>query len=386
MQHRTPSNTLKPLKTRSILGAALDGKDISPAEALHLLQLTKEDDLHRLREAADELRKRQVGDTIHYATGASLYITNLCELEPALYPYPRKPGDSQAYTLTIDDIDACLEQAIRRSEQRMYISAGGAWAYLQIPGLEAPHILKTYAKLLRHVREKAPSLHIEGFSPDEVDFLCVLSDRSERYILEMFQDYGLKTLGGHGVEILSNPVRQAISPKKATVKRWFEIAEAAYSLELPIIAKIEAGPVESLKQRIQHLSYLKAFQHTHAGAFSLLIPQLWNRPPAKPIPKSPGLMPGLTQWGHTDRLKLAAVARLFLGEAIANQSVCWLPNAENEIQEALLWGANDAGATDALSYLAFLSGSRAPDPLSESDLQRLINETGRTAALRDPVR
>ncbi|MCE3234707.1 MAG: synthase subunit 2 [Vampirovibrio sp.] len=383
MQNLTPTDTLKPLNTRSILDAALDGNAISPAEALHLLQLTRENDLHRLRETADALRKRQVKDTVTYRSGASLYLTNLCELEPALYPYPHKPGDAGAYTLSIDDIDACLERMSARQLQRITLSAGGTWPYLQIPGLEAPNTLKTYAKVLRHIREKAPTLRIEGFSPDEVDFLCVLSDRHERYILEMMQDHGLNTLGGHGVEVLSNPVRQIISPKKASVKRWFEITEVAHRLELTVIAKIEAGPVETLQQRIQHLNALRTFQQMHADEqakpFALFIPQMWIRPPAKPIQN----LPGLAHCTHTDRLKLTAVTRLFLGEAIPDQGVCWVPNADREIQDALQWGASHIGATDALSYPVFLAGSRSLELMSEADLQRLITETGRVPAIRN---
>lgn len=249
-----------------ILDKALDGREISGAEALTLLQLTQEDDLHHLREVADTVRARQMGDSVHYGVGCSLYLTNLCELSPCLYPYPRASGDAGAWMLTIDDLDAQLEIVRYGDIPRLSLSGGGFWPYLQIRGLEAPTVLKTYVRLLAYIQEHAPTLSIGGFSPDEVEFLCIVSDRSERYVLEVLADHGLKRLGGQGTEILVDPVRQAISPRKATVKRWFEIVSAAHHLQLPVEAALETGPLETSQQRIRHLEQLRAFQRT-SGRF-----------------------------------------------------------------------------------------------------------------------
>ncbi len=378
MQHASPTpgssrSAVKSLDTRSILGATLDGQELSPTGALHLLGLTREDDLHRLREAADELRKQQTGDTVPFESGCSLYITNLCELSPTLYPYPRQPGDAGSCTLSIDEIDACLERAAYRQTERLYVSGGGFWPFLQIPGLEAPNLLKTYTRLCGYIREKAPQIALTGFSPDEVEFLCIVADRDERYVLEMLIDYGVQTLGGNGIEILHDRVRHLISPKKASVNRWLEITATAHRLGLPVIARIEAGPLETLQQRVSHMRQLRRFQQENPGAFSQIIPQMWTKaPPQAALP-----VPGLPNCKPTDRLKLSAVLRLFLGEAFPRQTVCWQPKGEAEAQDALQWGANSLGSTDALAYHVFLSGSRPTEEYTASDFHRLITETGR---------
>ena len=72
---------MKVLNTHAILDAARDGSMISPAEALHLLQLTRDEDLSALRQAADELRRRQVGESVFYSNAFSLYLTNYCEIK-----------------------------------------------------------------------------------------------------------------------------------------------------------------------------------------------------------------------------------------------------------------------------------------------------------------
>jgi FO synthase subunit 2 len=381
--HRT-GTTVNALNTRAILEASLEDRELSPVEALHLLCLDKPEELAALREAADALRERQVGDEVLYTTGTSLFLTNLCEMAPALYPYPKTPGQDHIRTLTIDDLDACLELAAHRRLEQLYVSGGGFWPYLQVPGLEAPNILKTCANVLGYVHERMPQLAVQGFSPDEVDFLCIVSDRDAHYVLELLRDHGLQTLGGNGAEILVDTVRQTISPRKATVKRWFEIAATAHTLDMPVMARLEAGPLETLPQRVAHLEAIRAFLKRHPGAFSAWVPHMWTRQPAQP-----GLTLAAPPHGSpSDRFKLVAVARLFLGTMLPTQQV-FRPlgnkgtDALEESQEGLQWGANHFGGTDALAYPAFLAGSREPNLLSEADLQRLIAETGRPTRSAD---
>jgi FO synthase subunit 2 len=386
------SGSLKVMNTASILDAAGDGRPLTPVEALHLLQLHREDDLQALRQTADAVRRRQVGDGVFYHSATSIYLTNYCELSPALYDYPKAAGDERGCVLTIDGIDELLERALSQQVQQLYLSGGGYWSALVVPGLEAPSSLKTYAKVLSHLRERAPGIEILAFSPDEIDFLSIVSDRNEAYLLELFQDLGLRGLGGHGAEILVDAVRQQISPKKATVKRWFEIVSAAQRLGVPVQAPLEAGPLATLSQRVAHLDRLRQFMASHTeedadtgeSPFSVLIPQMWTRLPSAlrlADTHRPLVRP-------EDRLKLTAVMRLFLGDILPDQQVFWQPNGVTEAQDALTWGANGLGGTNALSHLAFLSDSggaqgvrKLTQEFTADDFKRLILETGRKPAL-----
>jgi cyclic dehypoxanthinyl futalosine synthase len=188
-------------------------------------------------------------------------------------------------------------------------------------------------------------------------------------------DHGLKALDTFGVDVLVDTVRASISPKKATVKRWLEIAAMARQLELPVTARIEAGPIERLSQRVRHFEVLRWFLEKHPGTFSKLVPQMWAKPLIQPVPP-----PGLAYTNYSHRLKLIAVSRLFLGSLIADQQVCWLPDQVEEAQEALSWGANDFGCTDSLAYYRFLSGQmtgfETRNGFTESEFAGLIRETG----------
>jgi 2-iminoacetate synthase ThiH len=363
------------LNTRAILDAVLDGRVLAAAEALHLLRIDKPEELERLQNTSDEIRKRQSGETVTYDNRCSLYLTNLDELKPTLASYTRQPGDSGAFILSIDDIDATLESAIYRQTRKVYISGGGFWSHLQIPGLESPTLLKTYIRLLTHIREKYPTIALEGFSPDEIDFLHVISDRSEQYILEMLKDLGLRGLGGNQTGILADAVRKKISPRLTRVKHWFEIVARANRLEIPVALHLEAGHFETLQDRISHLTHAQNFLKRHPGAFSRLIPSMWTRP-VQNLENQPGVL----QSSLKNRQKLLAVSRLFLGEQLPCQQVFWLPEQTAEAQEGLQWGANDFGTTDSLFYPEFLAGSRNPTLLNQQELATLIQETGRKPA------
>lgn len=381
MSH-TENKTSKALNSRSILDAALDQQVLSSAEAFHLLQETQEETLKRLRDTADEIRQRQTGDAVLYTTGSSLFLTNLCEMASMECAYAESVSEKHAFVATIDDLDSCVETALREKNEQIYVSGGGFWPILQIPGMESPDILKTYASVIGYIHEKNPGLRIVGFSPDEVEFLSIISNRSIQYILEMFQDQGLSVLGGNGIEILSDALRQKISPRKATVKRWFEIAAMAYQLKLPVIAKIECGHQETLRDRVHHLDQFRNFLKKYPNAFPCLIPQYVFSSRMR-TENSSGL--NKTQSKHTERLKLTAVLRLFLGDVLPNQQVFWRPDGENEAQEGLQWGANMLGSTDALSYFAFLTGSQINHHFSESDFQRFSTEISRTPVRQNGI-
>ncbi len=377
----------KGLNTTAILEAAQEGKSLSAVEALHLLGLMRDEELAALREAADAVRSRQVGDVVSYGHACSIYFTNFCEMAPALYPYPRLPGDAGGFVLSIDDIDAILERALSQGITQLALSGGGFWSALSIPGLEAPTALKAYARVLSYVRGVAPALELNGFSPDEIEFLSIVSDRSVSYVLELFQDLGLRQLGAAGIEILDDRLRYQISPKKATVQRWFEIVSVARKLNLPVLAKLEAGPLETALQRAAHLdrlrNFLQANREESPWRFESLVPQHWtHRPDKLTHPKSPRPLVA-----SVDRLKLTAVSRLFLGELLPQQQVCWMPGGSHEAQEALQWGANSLGATNALDYLNFLAaGKQGVQEFQASDFHTLIAETGRQPVfLGEPV-
>jgi 2-iminoacetate synthase ThiH len=362
----TKSSIKKPLHTASILDSAQDGRPLSAQEALHLLELTDSNDLALLRKTAGEVARRQTPVPVLPGFSCSLYLTNLCELQPSIYPYPKQPGQSGAYTLTIDDIDAVLELC-GPQKGFLTVSGGGFWSALSIPGLEKNGLLKTYAHLLNHIREKCPNIRISGFSPDEVEFLSIVSSRSPRYILELLKDHGLETLGSHPAGLLVSSVRKKISPKLQPIKDWLELAQMAAQLGIPTLLGGELGHVETLADRVQHLLRVRELLQAHAAAqfetpiFAQVKTHLLNCNSAARTD-----WPGLKHASAQDRFKWLALRRILLGQWIPVQQSFWQIDSADPLDEAsegLSWGANTLGNTDSLCHASFLLDSQPKNRL-----------------------
>ncbi|NET53043.1 MAG: 7,8-didemethyl-8-hydroxy-5-deazariboflavin synthase subunit CofH, partial [Merismopedia sp. SIO2A8] len=63
----------------SILNRALAGDDISEVDGVNLLTQTDSGAIAAIQTTADELRQRQVGDTVMYVINRNINFTNICE-------------------------------------------------------------------------------------------------------------------------------------------------------------------------------------------------------------------------------------------------------------------------------------------------------------------
>lgn len=349
------------LQIKPILDAVMDGRALSPDEALFLLSLDKPGDLAALQQAAGELARRQVSQPTQPTFSCSLFLTNLCELQPQIYPYPKQPGQPGVFVLGIDEIDAVLETCQRQEQPHLSISGGGFWSTLRPPGFEKPTLMKTYARLLEYIREKCPFLYLSGFSPDEVEFLSIVTGYSPRYILEFLKDHGIQELRGGPLGLLVTSVRRQISPKLMPVKEWLELVRLAANLQMPTRLEVDLGHLEKMSERVQHLvrvrEFLAADKHAEGlSVFTGVAPYMLIRNPSKQQHWE-----GARHAAPKERSKWLAVSRLFLGEHLPVQGVFWCDDATDPLEEAaegLRWGASQIGETDALSRQAFLMGAQ----------------------------
>lgn len=343
--------------TDDILKRLLDGGTLPPEDAVFLLEKTAEQgeqSLYALQECVATVKKRQKASEKNAIADVPLYLTNMCEMQPVVYSYPRPEDAKDAFILTIDDIDARIEAGLDRGADTVFIH-GGFWSAMRIPGLEAPTVLKTHERLLKHMERHYPRLNVTGYSPDEIDFLRIVSDKSSRYILESFYDKGLRELSGYGADILKDQIRKQVSPKKMPVKDWLKTAAIARKTGLTVTATMTFGHKDNMADRVDHLDVLRDFLARNPGAFSRFIPQAMNA----------SLMPS------EERLAMIAVIRLFLGEILHDQSVCAHPDLTGEFGAALEFGANHRGAPSDWADTAFLLGSHHLDIPSASELNRL---------------
>ena len=90
---------------RKALEFALEGRELGFDEGV-LLARADGHDLTALVAAADELRRRQVGDAITYVVNRNINFTNVCMVGCAFCGFARGPNASDAYSLSIEQIVA----------------------------------------------------------------------------------------------------------------------------------------------------------------------------------------------------------------------------------------------------------------------------------------
>ena len=107
---------------RGILGRALDGLEVSVAEADVLAETTGRD-LHAPTLTADELRRRHVGDTVTYVVNRNINFTNVCIKHCGFCAFSRDHREEEGYFLPIEEV-------VRRAREAWDLGATEATGFV----------------------------------------------------------------------------------------------------------------------------------------------------------------------------------------------------------------------------------------------------------------
>jgi len=240
---------------------------------------------------------------------------------------------------------------------------------------------ESYEDLLRGIRRKFPGIKIHGFSPPEIHHFSQLTGLPVATVLGRLKAAGLGSLPGGGAEILVDRVRQAVSPCKVGARGWLEVCRQWHELGGRGSATMMFGHLETLAERIEHLTRLRDLQDA-TGGFTAFIH--WTFQPGNtPGPSegfcTNGALPH-THAGAWDYLRTLAVARLFL-DNIPYLQASWVTQGRDIAQLALLFGANDLGSTMLEENVVAAAGTRFS--MSPDDLRRLAEGVGFQLRRRD---
>ena len=306
-----------------ILERVLGGERLNTADALELFSC----DLLSLGAAATQIRNRlHPGNLITFVVDRNVSYTNTCFIDCDFCAFYRRPGDPEAYTLSIDEIFAKIQELV---------DMGGTQVLIQ-GGVNPNLPLDYYLNLIHSVHERFPQVHIHSFSVVELDFIALKSKLPVRRVLELFKEAGLNSLPGAGAEILVERVRKLISPKKNSTERWLEIMRTAHELGLRTTATMVFGHVETFEERIEHLEVLRKLQDETHGFRAFIS---WTLAP-NGTPRMSHFEPASGE----DFLRTLAIARLYL-DNFENIQSGWLTEGLKLGQIALSFGANDMGGT-----------------------------------------
>ncbi|MEK7873488.1 MAG: CofH family radical SAM protein, partial [Chloroflexota bacterium] len=243
-----------------ILDKALAGGEVTADEGARLFQ-ARGLDLMATTLAADELRRRTVGDTVTYVVNRNINFTNVCIKRCGFCAFSRGHRDEEGYLLPIEEVVRRAKEAWDLGATEVCIQAGLP------PGMDG----NLYVDICEAIKREIPAIHIHGFSPEEVLYGAVRSRCTIREYLQRLKDAGVGSLPGTSAEILDEEIRKRISPGRITVKQWTEVITNAHDLGIPTTATIMYGHVETVEHRARHIDLLRRIQR-QTGGFTEFVP------------------------------------------------------------------------------------------------------------------
>ena len=335
-----------------ILENSLSGKRPNQSDTQRLLE---SNDVQLMGLVAGHLTRKQFGKKATFVNNIILNYTNVCITDCKFCAFYRPPGDEESYTLSIDQIESRVKTSCDIFKIRQVLIQGG-----HNPNLP----LEYYEDAFKMIRKKFPQVGVHGLSPSEIDMIAKVEKSSTKEILSRLKDAGLQTIPGAGAEILTDSVKEIISPKKITSAEWIRIMEEAHSLEIQASATMMYGHVESNRDIAEHFYKLVKLQEKTNG-FMAFIP--WSFEPNNTLMQNEGTV--TYGAGGIRLLKMIAISRLVFDGLIPHIQSSWLTNGVGMAQLALQFGADDFGGTLIGEEVVSCTGSRS----TELTGQRIID-------------
>jgi aminodeoxyfutalosine synthase len=328
------------------------------------VRLFKNADILAIGRMAHQVRERMHGRSAFYANNLHLNPTNICSARCEFCAFSRDADAPDAYTLTLDEIEQKIRDAVDRWRINEVHIVGGL-----NPSLD----LGYYLEMIRCIRRISEEIFIKAFSAPEIDFMAKRSGLSRIEALRRLKNAGLNGMPGGGAEIFDPGVRAKICPKKISGEEWTEIHRAAHRAGLKTNATMLYGHLENDEQRVAHLFKLRELQDETQG-FCAFVPLAYH-------PENNALRGIKEASGFLD-LKVLSISRLLL-DNIPHIKAHGSATDLKFVQVALSFGADDAGGTNLHEKVIREAGNRAPEGLSSGDLIRCIMDAGFEPCLTD---
>ena len=343
------------------------GERLSPDDALALFE---SGDLIAIGQMASLANHRRNGDRVFFAANQHINPTNVCILRNTctFCSFARMPGEEGHYTRTLDEV--LLEaEAARDNPTREFHIVGGLHPKLR---------LEYYADMIRELKRKHPGVQVKALTAVEIAHLAKIEKTTTRDVLEQLKAAGLDTLPGGGAEVFSIGVRATIADRKLVAEDWLRVHREAHELGIPTNCTMLYGHVETHRDRVEHLSMLRALQDDTKG-FLTYIPLAYH-PDHNELGTELGRQ-GTATTGFDD-LKNVAVGRLFL-DNIPHVKTHWPMVTQFISQVALDFGCDDLEGTVVYERVYHDAGAHTPMMMSYPEIVRFIKAAGKTPVERD---
>lgn len=346
-----------------------EGIRLTEADALALFESS---DLIGIGALADFANQRANGDRVYFSANQHLNPTNVCILRKTctFCSFARMPKEDGAYTRSLEDV----------YEEAAIAGDGPTREFHIVGGLHPKLRLDYYLEMFRGLKERHPNVHIKALTAVEVAHLARIEKMSTHQVLQEMKAAGVDTLPGGGAEVFSTAVRATIADRKLVADDWLRVHREAHELGMPTNCTMLYGHVESLADRVEHLSMLRALEDEAPG-FLTYIPLAYH-------PDHNELGEDLERQGTSttgfDDLKNIAVGRLFL-DNIPHLKTHWPMVTPFVSQIALAFGCDDVEGTVVFERVYHEAGAVTPMAMSYGGLVRFIAAAGRTPVERNSL-
>jgi cyclic dehypoxanthinyl futalosine synthase len=197
--------------------------------------------------------------------------------------------------------------------------------------------------------------------------------------ISRLREAGLDSIPGGGAEVLSDRIREQVSPKKIGKNKWLKVMEEAHKLGMKTTSTMMFGSIEEPEDIIEHLDSIRRLQD-RTGGFTAFIP--WSFQPGNTEISSQFTVQGSQFYPATgvDYLRVLALSRIYL-DNVPNIQASWVTQGIKLAQVALRFGANDFGSTMLEENVVASTGVKYR--VSIPDILNAIKESGFSPAQRD---
>lgn len=338
------------------------GERLSREEGLTLLA---EPDLIGLARLARAQKEQRSGDRVFYNVNCHINLTNVCVARCAFCAFSCDPPDARAYVLT-------PQQVVERVGAAM---PAGITEVHMVSGLHPDMPFSYYLDVVRAIRGAFPDLHIKAFTAVEIHYFAAISGLAVAQVLTQLQEAGLDSLPGGGAEVLSDRVRTALCPRKATAHQWLEVMRAAHRQGLKSNATILFGHIETPGEIIDHLLQIRTLQD-ETGGFQAFIPL--------PFHPANTRLRDRRKPAAIEILRLFSVARLML-DNVPHLKAYWIMTGLDVAQLSLLFGADDVDGTVMDEKITHAAGAETAPGVDRRRLVSLIRGARLEPVQRDTL-
>jgi aminodeoxyfutalosine synthase len=330
------------------------------------LRLFEAPDLLTVGALANRERERRHDGRTYFNYNIRVEATNVCVASCLFCSFARlKPGDDGAYTLSLEHAWDKLRARAHQPLTEVHV----------VNGLHPDLPFSYYTDLLQGFKRIRPGIHLKCFTAVEIAFFGDLYGMTDEQVLRELMQAGLDSLPGGGAEVFADRVRKKICHDKCDGDRWLAIHRTAHRLGMRSNVTMLYGHIETFEERVDHMMRVRALQD-ETGGFMAFIPLAFH-----PDNNQMRKLPAPTA---SDTLRVIAVSRLML-DNVPHIKAFWIATGVEVAQLALWYGANDLDGTVQEERIYHMAGSRTPESLTTSDIQRLIIAAGRVPVERDSV-